>query len=112
MLRFINLCEEKKYNHGNTVYAEKQPNNFVYVVQSGEFELYKSLPIQKRSLSRLSRQLSDQDISVQNVLADKLNEVKDFPFTLKVNIFQKGCLVGEDDIIGKKEYTCSLKCIS
>ena len=64
MLRFINLCEEKKYNHGNTVYAEKQPNNFVYVVQSGEFELYKSLPIQKRSLSRLSRQLSDQDISV------------------------------------------------
>ena len=109
MLRFISLCEEKKYNHGNTVYAEKQPNSFVYVVQSGEFELYKSLPMKKRSLTL---QRSDQDISVQNVLADKLNEVKDFPLTLKVNIFQKGSLVGEDDIIGRKEYTCTLKCIS
>ena len=78
-------------------------------MQSGEFELYKSLPMKKRSLSI---QRSDQDISVQNVLAEKLNEVKDFPLTLKVNIFQKGSLVGEDDIIGKKEYTCTLKCIS
>ena len=32
MLRFLHNCEEKRYNRGHTVYAEGQPNSFVYVV--------------------------------------------------------------------------------
>ena len=40
----MNLSTEITFQRGHTVYTEKQPNDFVYVVESGEFELSKALP--------------------------------------------------------------------
>ena len=47
-----------------------------------------------------------------NVLADKLPEIKDFPYNLKLSIMGAGSLLGEEDIIGRNEHACSVKCSS
>jgi CRP-like cAMP-binding protein len=47
-----------------------------------------------------------------NVLADKLPEIKDFPYNLKLSILGSGSLLGEEDIIGRNVHACSVKCNS
>ena len=47
VVHFVNLCQELNYSYGETVYNEGQPNLFVYIVKSGEFELGKALKRRK-----------------------------------------------------------------
>ena len=57
----MNLSTEISYQRGHTVYTEKEPNDFVYVVESGEFELSKALP---RKNSIMLEKQSDQENAV------------------------------------------------
>jgi hypothetical protein len=43
----------------------------------------------------------EKDETRGNVLADKLPEIKDFPYNLKLSIVGSGSLLGEEDIIGR-----------
>ena len=45
-----------------------------------------------------------------NVLADKLPEIKDFPYNLKLSLMGVGSLLGEEDIIGRSQHACTVKC--
>lgn len=47
-----------------------------------------------------------------NVLAKRLPEIKDLPYNLKLSIFGKGSLVGEEDVIFRTKFSCTLKCYS
>jgi CRP-like cAMP-binding protein len=47
-----------------------------------------------------------------NVLADKLPEISDFPYSLKISLLGPSSLLGEDDVIGRDTHTCSARCYS
>ena len=46
----------------------------------------------------------DMRNSTGNVLADKLPEIKDFPYSLKLSLMGPGTLAGDEDIIGRTEH--------
>jgi len=49
----------------------------------------------------------------QNILATKLNEIKDFPYEHKLKIYGVGSLLGEECLLGEKQlYSTSLTCVS
>jgi len=49
----------------------------------------------------------------QNILAVKLNEIKDLPYEHKLKIYGEGSLLGEESLLGdKQKYTTSLTCVS
>ena len=52
VIKYVKMCEHKKFTYGETVYKEGDPNNFVYIVKNGEFELVKKLPRQKNPRNR------------------------------------------------------------
>ena len=39
-------------------------------------------------------------------------EIKDFPYMHRLNILEVGSLAGEEDILARSVYSCSLKCYS
>ena len=47
-----------------------------------------------------------------NVLGEKLTEIPDIPSDMHLTIFGKGAFLGEEDVIYRKEYTGTLKCIT
>lgn len=49
-----------------------------------------------------------------NVLAKKLPEIQDLPFSHRLSILGPGCLLGDDDILSKTstDYSCTCKCYS
>ena len=49
---------------------------------------------------------------LENALEKRLHEMKDFPSYHRINIFEKGSLVGEEDVLQRKTYECTLKCHS
>ena len=50
--------------------------------------------------------------SKKNVPAAKLIEIVDIPRTQKIAIFGRGSLLGEEDLLKRREYSCSVKCVS
>ena len=48
----------------------------------------------------------------KNILAKRLPEIKDLPYSLKLSIFGPGSLMGEEDLFARSFYSCSLKCVS
>ena len=49
---------------------------------------------------------------ITNVYAQKMPEIKDVPRNMRLVIFGKGMLIGEEDSINKAKYSCTLKCHS
>ena len=49
---------------------------------------------------------------VTNILAKKMPEIKDAPRNYKLTLFGTGSLIGEEDVLNRDNYTCSLKCYS
>ena len=45
-----------------------------------------------------------------HLLAMVMPEVTDFPLQRSLKIYMKGSLIGEEDIISRGEYSCTLKC--
>lgn len=111
-----------KFVRGQTVYFEGQSADFVYIVWKGEFELAKKLPRTDRVFdgSNLNTmRCGDGGVSQHtnrmkraNVLAKRLPEIKDLPYSLKLSIFGKGSLMGEEDVIFRTKFSCTLKCYS
>ena len=48
----------------------------------------------------------------RNILAKRLPEIKDLPYTQKLSIFGKGSLLGEEDVFSRSHFSCTLKCYS
>jgi CRP-like cAMP-binding protein len=48
----------------------------------------------------------------RNVLAEKIPEIKDVPKELPLMVFGEGSFLGEEDVIFRDYYSCTLKCIS
>ena len=71
--------ESKQFRFGQVVYAEGDPINSIYLVVDGEFELSKRLkkPPNSETIDKfLGPNYTSQ---VENVLAQKLSEIKDIP---------------------------------
>ena len=47
-----------------------------------------------------------------NILAKRLPELQDFPQQHKLSIYGVGCLLGEEDVLAKRPFTCNLRCYS
>ncbi len=47
-----------------------------------------------------------------NILARKMPEIKDIPTKMKLTIFGVGSLIGEEDVLNRNTYGCTLKCHS
>jgi len=50
--------------------------------------------------------------STVNILAKKLPEIKDVPNNLKLTLFGRGTLLGEEDLLTRETYTCKVTCSS
>lgn len=50
--------------------------------------------------------------STGNILARKLPEIRDIPHTMKLTLFGRGSLLGEEDVLSRPSYTCTLRCHS
>jgi CRP-like cAMP-binding protein len=48
----------------------------------------------------------------RNILARRLPEIKDLPYSLKLSIMGRGSLMGEEDVFARSEFSCTLKCYS
>ena len=47
-----------------------------------------------------------------NIFANKLPEIKNVPSNMRLTIYGIGSMLGEEDSLNKKTYSCSLKCHS
>jgi len=41
-----------------------------------------------------------------------LPEIKDLPYSMKLAIYGKGSLMGEEDVFSRSKFSCTLKCYS
>ena len=39
-------------------------------------------------------------------------EINDFPYHFRINILEMGSIIGDEDILARSTYSCSLKCYS
>ena len=97
-----------------TVYTEGDLATHIFIVYKGEFEMAKRLPksdkvLDNANLNHISKQ---NRIRYQNILAQRLPEIKDIPFEMKLSIFGRGSLIGEEDIFSRQMYSTTLKCYS
>ena len=90
-----------KFTRGEKVYETGDPINCVFIVKKGEFELLKKLPKYKNDPD-------ETGLNKDHVLATKLTEHKDFPYWQRLNILEPGSLVGEDDLLVRGTYSCTL----
>jgi len=110
------LLQKVKFIRTKAVYKEGDPCTKVYIVYKGEFEQKKSLPLTQKgevekisSIYEASRHLS---FTQKNVLASRLPEITDIPRNMTVCLYGPGSLVGEEDIMQRSNYSCSLTCYS
>jgi len=113
-----------KFTRGQTVYFEGSRANAIYIVTKGEFELAKRLPRPERAFDGNLNTLGSNKgnngdkskhndlIMRKNILAKRLPEIKDLPYYLKLSIFGKGSLMGEEDVFSRSKFSCTLKCHS
>ena len=79
----------------------------------GEFELLRKLPRSDQNQRKpFMKKQEKPSESPKNVLAARLPEMKDFPYTHRLNILEIGGMAGEEDCFKRKEYTSSLVCYS
>ena len=87
----------------------------------GEFELSKKLPklahgqYEGSNLNALgARSTVSQSLKTRkgNVLAKRLPEIRDLPQNMKLSIFGRGSLMGEEDVFSRNKFSCTLKCLS
>ena len=117
--RFNNCLKSLKFTRGQTVYAEGMPADCVYIVYKGEFELAKKLPKPDRlsdgqNLNTLGGGSSQHNSKTmrRNILAKRLPEIKDLPYSMKLTIYGRGSLMGEEDVFSRSRFSCTLKCYS
>ena len=112
--KFANRCTRLKFKHKDIVFAEGQPATYAYIILKGEFTLEQSLtqPSQDSILGML--QSSKTKYLQGNLFTRKFSEIENCqPTKLKLGIYCRGSVTGEDDILSKnKTYTSSLKCLS
>ena len=101
------MCDKKDYKHGQIVYREGEPCKNVYIAQEGEFECIKKLSrctklrngTNPKNLTVLETDLQKQSLRDKNPLAKRMPEIEDIPNNLRLNIFEQGSLIGEDDVV-------------
>ena len=93
----------------------------VYIVWKGEFEAEAKLPKPNDDELKLQRMLGMENksknhtiIKPVNILHMKLPEIQDIPVSHRLSIRGPGCLLGEEDILNKKDnnYSCNTRCYS
>ena len=117
--RYTHFLNPIKFVRGQTVYLEGSPAKSVFIVYKGEFELAKRLPKLDRYYEGGKNTMSSNGNSQhsvrtmrRNILAARLPEIKDLPYALKLSIYGKGSLMGEEDVFSRSKYSCTLKCYS
>lgn len=84
----------------------------VFIVKKGEFQLERKLQKDLKDTASQVVQLLGKKSLNHNILALKLPEMKDVPHNMKLMIFGFGSLIGEEDILNRNCYSCSLQCYS
>ena len=125
ILKYTHFLKPLKFVRGQTVYSEGSLANSIFIVYKGEFELAKKLPKPERqydgsNLNGLNAggggggqsQQHNQRTQRRNILAKRLPEIKDLPYSMKLAILGKGSLMGEEDVFSRSKFSCTLKCYS
>ena len=118
-IKFVYLIEKEKVKslYGQTVYSEGEPSEYIYIILKGSFELSRKIKCENRKL--IDEHDQDTDIKLikaqkkpKNILSIRMPEIKDFPYTHRLSILEPGSLAGEEDVLTRDNYQCSLKCFS
>ena len=107
---------------GQVIYREGEEAKKLYIVSRGNFQLQRKLPrVLKQGAQQVVDSLGGRKIAPEgymnrreprNVLAEKIPEIKDVPKELPLMVFGEGSFLGEEDVIFRDYYSCTLKCIS
>ena len=95
-MKFMSVMEKQSFTRGEKVFNEGEESEAVFIVVKGEFELTKKMTQE----------------GGQHTLKERLYEIKDFPTEHRVNIFDVGSLIAEEDVFQERPYQCTLKCNS
>ena len=76
----------------------------------GEFELTRKL--KKPENLQTFHSILGSELPKRNVLAHKLSEIRDIPRIQKLAIFGEGSILGEEDLLKRESYSCTLTCHS
>ncbi|CDW78470.1 UNKNOWN [Stylonychia lemnae] len=110
--KFSYFLSKQKFKRGQIVYKEGQVSDKVFIVKKGEFELQRKMKKDLTDAATDIVELMGKKILKSNILARKLPEIKDVPSNMRLTIFGIGCILGEEDILNRQTYSCSLKCHS
>lgn len=110
ILKFVQAFKKVSFTRSQIVYTEGELSNFVYIVNKGEFEQEKVLT--RRPENNRLKKLSQTTLKMQNILSQKMPEIKDIPTKRRLNIFEVNSLIGEEDVFLHKTYQCTLRCYS
>ncbi len=78
------------------MYRAGEPTEFVFLVQSGEFELAR--PLVRTDEDTLVKVLEGSSAR-ENILAEKFSEIKDVPLVHRLKIYGPGSWLGEEDAL-------------
>ena len=83
----------------------------MYFIKKGEFELCKKLP---RNELPKGYDVNEDWLpqGPKNLLAMRIPEMSDFPYMHRINILGVGNAAGEEDVISRQNFSCSLICYS
>ena len=113
MCSYTQYLEKAKFCRGQIVYNQGDPVDYIYLVLKGEFELCRKLPRSDAHIKKGYEKPHEQrPKTLTNILAQRMPEIKDFPYMYRLNILEVGGLAGEEDIFTRKSYSCTLKCYS
>ena len=108
MGKYSFFLEKQKFKRGQIIYKEKSIADRVYIVKKGEFQLERKMHRDLKDTASQVVELLGKKPSNQNILARKLPEIKDVPYSMKLMIFGVGSIIGEEDALNRDFYSCTL----
>ncbi len=110
--KFSYFLKKVKLKRPQTLYKEGAAADKIYIVKKGELKIVKAMP---RDLSYQTSEVVElfgYKPVKQNIFNQKLTEIRDVPMNLNFMYVGRGSLVGEEDVISKEKYSCTVSCNS
>eukprot|EP00347_Sterkiella_histriomuscorum_P003283 403364882 len=116
--------QKKQYSRSHTVYKEGETCANVYIVFEGEFEIikkkfeYDMIQQNKNYNQYLGPQQNLQEYNDENEESPQKRTAsfslprQDQNYTQKILLLGRGDMIGEEDAINQRDYTCTVKCNS
>lgn len=114
---------KKYYRIKQFIYNQGDLADYVYIIESGDFEVTRTSKVSKQSressLTMQSHQIKSligplgNKNSIKNTKGNGINQnIKNKQQLIKVALIGKGQIFGQEDVLSNRNYTTSVQCVS